>query len=68
LKDEYALYPSLARKLLAEPVIRTVLRPTSWADMEWDMKLLPVIQAYFKDIASRWKSVPNGTQRHAVRL
>jgi len=50
LKDEYAYNPSLARKLLAEAGYPNGFKTNVVADMEWDMKLLPVIQAYFKDI------------------
>ena len=50
LKDEYAYNPSLARKLLAEAGYPHGFKTNVVADMEWDMKLLPVIQAYFKDI------------------
>ena len=50
LRDEYAYNPTLARKLLAEAGYPNGFKTNVVADIEWDMKLLPIVQSYFADI------------------
>ena len=47
LKDEYAYNPEQAKKLLADAGYPHGFKTNIVADIEWDMKLLPIIQAYF---------------------
>ena len=50
LKDEYAYNPTLARKLLADAGYPGGFKTNVVADVEWDMKLLPIIRSYFADV------------------
>jgi peptide/nickel transport system substrate-binding protein len=50
LKDEYAYNPVLAKKLLAEAGYPNGFKTNVVADIEWDMKLLPIIQKYLAEV------------------
>ena len=58
LKFEYSYNPPAAKKLLADAGYPNGFKTTIVADVEWDMKLLPIIKSYFADVGIDMKIQP----------